>query len=296
MKISPRWLAVLQALLVTFLWSTSWVLIKRAIHDVPPITFAGLRYSLAFLILLPGLWNRKDEVRALSARDWRILLVLGLVFYTFTQGGQFMTLKHLEAISFSLLLNFTTPFVAFFGILFLSEKPTWLQWTGILVFLAGVFVYFYPTFIPIGKFTGFALAGFTVLANAAASILGRSVNRTGKISPLVVTVASMGAGGLVLLVTGLLLQGLPPLKVQVWATIAWLAVVNTALAFVLWNKSLQVLSAVESSIINNTMLAQIAILAWIFLGERITLTGIAGLALASIGVLLVNLKAEPEVE
>jgi drug/metabolite transporter (DMT)-like permease len=70
----------------------------------------------------------------------------------------------------------------------------------------------------------------------------------------------------------------------------WLAVVNTALAFWLWNKSLQVLTAMESSIINNTMLVQISLLAWLFLDESLTWVGAAGLAVASIGTVLVNLK------
>ena len=45
--------AVLQAFLVTVLWSTSWVVIKLGLKDVPALTFAGLRYSLAFICLLP---------------------------------------------------------------------------------------------------------------------------------------------------------------------------------------------------------------------------------------------------
>jgi drug/metabolite transporter (DMT)-like permease len=290
MRFSPRLLAILQAILVTFLWSTSWVLIKRNIHEIPPLTFAGLRYSIAFLILLPGLWKRKAEVLALSVKEWRRLVVLGLVLYTLTQGGQFLTLKQLEAVSFSFLLNFTTLLVAFFGILFLRETPSRLQWSGIGIFVIGVFVYFFPTFIPRGKLLGFALAGFTVFAGANASVLGRSVNRDGKISPLVVTIISMGAGAILLLGLGLVFQGFPPITSQVWVTIAWLALVNTAFAFLLWNKTLQTLSAVESSIINNTMLVQIAVLAWIFLGEQITILGIVGLALGVFGVLLVNLK------
>ena len=70
--------------------------------------------------------------------------------------------------------------------------------------------------------------------------------------------------------------------------------VNTALAFTLWNLTLRELSAVESSIINSTMLIQIAILAWIFLGERITWQEGAGLLLAGAGVLLVQLRRPPE--
>lgn len=45
--------AVLQALLITLLCSTSWVLIKIGLQDIPALPFAGLRYCLATLCLLP---------------------------------------------------------------------------------------------------------------------------------------------------------------------------------------------------------------------------------------------------
>jgi len=45
---SPRLRAILQALIVTFLWSTSWVLIKIGLEDIPAVTFAGLRYFLFY--------------------------------------------------------------------------------------------------------------------------------------------------------------------------------------------------------------------------------------------------------
>jgi drug/metabolite transporter (DMT)-like permease len=51
-----------------------------------------------------------------------------------------------------------------------------------------------------------------------------------------------------------------------------------------------VLTAMESSIINNTMLIQISLLAWLFLGEKITWIGAIGLAIASLGTVLVNVK------
>ena len=284
MRLSPHLKAILQAFLVTFLWSTSWVLIKIALAEIPPLTFAGLRYTLAFLILLPLLWKRKTEVAVLSPREWRGLVILGLVFYALTQGGVFFSLKYLNPLPFSLMLNFTTVLVAIAGIAALREWPSWWQWLGMLVFLAGVGVYFYPLSLPIGDGVGLFWGVLTVCANAAASILGRAVNRDNRIKPLVVTVVSMGVGALVLLSAGLAIQGLPPISLQGWAIIAWLALVNTAFAFTLWNKTLQTLPAMESSMINNTMLVQIAILAWLFLGETITPLEIVGLLLATIGV------------
>jgi drug/metabolite transporter (DMT)-like permease len=75
--------------------------------------------------------------------------------------------------------------------------------------------------------------------------------------------------------------------------VAWLAVVNTAFAFVLWNHTLRRLTAVESSVANNTMLVQISILAWVFLGENLSAREILGLVLAALGTLLVQLRRPP---
>ncbi len=94
---------------------------------------------------------------------------------------------------------------------------------------------------------------------------------------------------MLLLTAGRAVQGLPPLSLRSWAIIGWLAVVNTALASTLWNVTLQTLTAVESSIINNTMLVQIAALAWLFLGETLSTGNMAGLLLAIAGVLVVQL-------
>lgn len=290
MKLSPRLVAVLQALLVTLLWSFSWVLIKIGLADIPPLTFAGLRYVLAFLCLLPFAWRRGEiaRLRRVSPAGWGLLIVLGLVYYTATQGGQFVTLVYLPAATFSMLLNFTVVIVAGLGILFLHERVTRGQWMGMVVFIAGVLIYFYPQLTPAGQTAslavGYVIAGITVFANAVSSLLGRAANRTRTLSPLAVTTASMGVGSVVLLLIGLLLEPFPVLTWQSWLIILWLAVVHTAFTFTLWNVTLQTLSASESAIINNTMLIQIAILAWVFLGEALSLVQITGLVLAALGI------------
>jgi drug/metabolite transporter (DMT)-like permease len=81
----------------------------------------------------------------------------------------------------------------------------------------------------------------------------------------------------------------PEISTRGWAIITWLALVNTALAFSLWNLSLRQLSAVESAGLNNTMLIQIAVLAWLFLGEAPGLVALAGIALVSLGVYLTQI-------
>jgi drug/metabolite transporter (DMT)-like permease len=101
---------------------------------------------------------------------------------------------------------------------------------------------------------------------------------------------SMAVGAALLLVAGAAFQGVPALEPRHWAVILWLAVVNTAVAFTLWNHTLRTLSAAESSILNGTMLVQVAVLAWLFLDELLTLRQGMGLVSAGVGAVAVQLR------
>lgn len=292
-KNSPAHLAaVSQALLVTFLWSLSWVLIKIGLHDVPALTFAGLRYTLAFLVLLPLFlrFGGLPVLKSLTRRDWFGLIALGLVYYALTQGAQFLGLALLPAVTVSLLLNLSAPVVALFGIFWLGERPTGGQWAGMALCLGGISIYFSGAFPSGAQLTGLLVMLTCLLANAASSILGRSLNRRQRFSPLTISTISMGIGGLALLAAGLASQPLPSFTPGSWLIVGWLALVNTAFAFTLWNNALRTLTAMESSLINNTMLVQIAFLAWVFLGERLEGVQILGLALVGSGALVVQLR------
>jgi drug/metabolite transporter (DMT)-like permease len=225
----------------------------------------------------------------LSLRRWRQLLVLGLVFYTLTQGAMFVALDHLPAMPVSLLLSFSPVAVALLAIPWLGERPTRVQWAGTGIFLIGLGIYFYPFDMPLRP-VGLLAALFGLATNVVSSVMGRQVNRRRDLHPLVVTVISMGFGAVVLLAVGQVVQGLPRLDARSWGIVAYLAVVNTALAFTLWNHTLRRLTAVQSSIINNTMLLQIVILAWLFLGEPLGWRAASGIGLAAAGALLVQLR------
>ena len=278
---------------MTFLWSTSWVLIKFGLRsDLPPVTFAGLRYTLAFLCLLPVvLFNTENRktIRELPKAQWGELILLGLLYYTLAQGSQFVGLALLPAPTLTLLLNFSPIFIAVYSMYSIHERTSLLQWGGIFITVVGALVYFLPLSLEGGQTLGLLAAFVGVTSNAAAAVLGRKVNSHGRISPIVVTTISMGVGGVLMLVIGVGVQGIRVLTLQQWAIIGWLALVNTAFAFTLWNKSLQTLTAVESGIINSTMLPQITILAWIFLGETINGKQMLGLAFVVAGILIVQL-------
>lgn len=288
----PHFIAVLQALLVVFLWATSFVFVKIGLQDIPPVTFAGLRYFLAFLCLLLVLLLSRSriELKELPKSAWARFILLGVLFYAGTQGAIFVALAYLPAVTVNMMWSFSSVLIALLGISLLSERPAWFQWIGMLLAIIGAFIYFYPVDFPRNQTIGLIVAAVGVLANALSSILGRDINRTSRHSPLVVTVISMGVGSILLLVAGIAVEETPTLNLQSWAIILWLALVNTAFAFTLWNHTMRTLTAMESSIINGTMLVWVAIFAVIFLGETINTQEMMGLVTTGVGTIIVQLR------
>lgn len=285
--------ARLQAVFVTFLWSTSWILIKIGLRsDLSPVTFAGLRYTLAFFCLAPFVLlnpSYRRELRSLKTRDWRILILLGVLIVGLTQALQYAALAYLPAAMTSLVLNLSSILVGIAGIFVLREIPSPLQQAGTVITILGVGLYFLPIAISGSQWIGITLALLCMICNVLGSLLGRHINRSRIYSPLMVTFVSMAAGSFPMLLIGILTQGMGKIAAVDWLIVLWLAVINTAFAFTVWNNTLQSLTAIEASVINSLMMPQIAVLAWLFLKENLTLKEILGLVLVGVGVLLVQI-------
>lgn len=280
------------AFLVTMIWASSWVLIRIGLADIPPVTFAGSRYFLAFLILLPFALRKyyRQELKKLSKKDWTNLVWLGLLYYTITQGSLFASLALLPATAVSLILSFTSIITALFAARTLYEKNTWLQWVGIMLNIIGVYLYFFPVMIADAQLTGILVAVLGMLANSFSTVLGRKINRSNQIPSILVTTISMGIGSIFLLVIGIISEGLPSFSIQNLILLLGMAILNTAIAFTLWNKALQGLEAVEASIINNTLVIQIAVVAWIFLDEKLSILDWVGIGVVAVGAVIVQLR------
>ena len=281
--------SVVVALFVTLLWSSSWVLIRWGFdkESLDPLTFAALRYGIASAVMIVWVLSKRTYRRQVASMNRRLALrivVLGIVFYALTQGSIFVALDNQPAATTSLMLALTPLFVGMLAGTSLRESSSARQIWGTILVAGGAWMYFTGGLgaTAIGMVAAIVALG----ANVAGSLLGRQVNRRAETSPVVITAISMTVGSVLLASVGLASEGVPTVTPTAWLIILWLAVVNTALAFTLWNLSLRRLSALESAGINNTMLVQIAVLAWIFLGERPGASGFAGIILVSIGVLL----------
>jgi drug/metabolite transporter (DMT)-like permease len=284
-----RFLGVMEALLVTLLWSSSYILVKIGLNQIPPLTLVALRYAVASAVLIPLAIQRGSFSMLGNPKFLTRIAILGLTGITIAQGLQCLGLFYLPAVSVTFLLNFTPVFVLVMGVFALRERPTKSQLGGMALVLVGAYLFFND------PLSGSSLVGVLItlisgLGWAAYMVYSRYTFVREEFDLLGLTAFSMGAGTMILVVAALVFEGVSSVPLSGWGIIAWLGVVNTALAFFLWNHALLRLEAFETSILQNTMLIQIAVLSWVFLGERFTTMKLVAMALVFFGVLIVQLK------
>jgi len=286
---SARVVAILEALLASIIWASSFVFVKLLLPDLGPLTIAGLRYFLAFLLLLPLMLRKKQVWKGLSSKDWLHLTMIGLSAYTLGNGAMFWSLKYLSATTISFLMGITPLLILFGGILFLKEIPTWLQIFGLLVTLGGNVVFF-SNGLQSGEPLGIAIAGVGILAFSIFGVLGRGMARETRTSTLLLTGIPLGIGGGILLIAAVPLEGWPVFHQRSALIIVWLAVINTAAAYILYNHALRTITALEMNVFLNLSPFGTAALAWLLLEESITAIQVVGIAVATVGVTLVQAK------
>lgn len=286
MPTDPTARATLLAVFVTILWASSWVLIRIGLEndDLEPLGFAGMRYATAAVVLWIALKRRSTPgtVRGLGSRRLGELVLLGAVFYTLTQGSQFVAIANQPAATTSLVLSFTPLLTAIVAVFALGERLRPVQIIGMVAVAGGAVLYFTGSL-------GATVVGMTaslvcLASNTTASVLGRRVNRRSGSDSLVITTISMSVGAALLVAIAAVVEGLSMPSLRAMAIIGWLAVVNTAWAFVLWNRSLIHLPAASSAVINNLMLVEIAVLAWLFLDEQPSIGQVVAIAVVTVGV------------
>lgn len=285
MRLAARSIAIAESAVVTLLLGSTLVIAKGALRDVGPLTLAALRYGIAFLLFLPFLLRRRSET-GWPPSLWLRFVAIGVCFYVVGNGALFLALKYLPATTASLLLSLVPLLVLFAGVVWLRELPTRVQIVGVLVGLVGSALFFAPG-LDAGKPLGLLIVAVGLIGNAAFGVLGRDAAKTG-VDTVALTAIPLAVGGAILLPIALTVEGWPHASLCAGVIVLWLAAINTACVFVLYNHALNVLPALRvSAIINCTPLVT-ALLAWLFLDERLTLIQITGMIVLIAGVALVQ--------
>lgn len=286
---STRIVAIIEALFATFIWASSFVFVKILLVNIGPLTIAGLRYFLAFFVLLPFIIRKSQALQDISQRTWAHLALIGLSAYAIGNGAMFWGLKFLPATTTSFLMGISPLLILFAGVIFLKEIPSRLQLVGLVISLIGNAIFFSSGLRP-GEPIGIAIVALGLLGFTTFGILGRGVAREKRTSTIILTGIPLGIGGGVLLLLGVPLEGRPIFDLKTLFMILWLAIVNTAVAYVLYNHSLKTITALEMNVLLNLSPLGTAVLAWFFLGESLSLVQLLGIGTMILGVSFVQVR------
>ena len=282
-----RLIALAESVLVTLIWSSTFVIVKIGLETLGPLTIAGLRYFLGAIVLLPFLIKRRSLKISFSKNLWLHLILIGVSAYTLGNGALFWGLKYLPATTGSFLMSLLPLLVLVGGALLLKEIPTRWQIFGVILSLFGSGLFF-STGLQSGEPKGILIVGLGLVGILTFSLLGRGIAREKKLDTLTLTTLPLAIGGMLSLLIAFIVEGVPSFSGRSLLIVFWLAVVNTSMGYLLYNHSLRELTVLEMNMIMNLTPFFTALISWFFLGEKLGPIQILGMVIMIVGVILVQ--------
>lgn len=263
---------VLVWLLLASIWGSTWLFIKIGLEDLPPFTFAGVRFLIAAIPLVAWLLVRRPGRRAIRGRDWRLMVVTGLITFALNYGLVFWGESHISS-GLAAILYTTFPMS---GMLLAhrmlpAERLTVRGVAGVALAAAGVVLIFWHQVHARGAL---ALAGSAalVLAAAATAYAGVLIKRDGgHLDPVLLTAVQMVVSFPALLLAGLVLEGDP--RAFAWTpravfALGYLALVGSTVTFVLLYWLMQRMPVTRTMLIPFFSTLVAVALGAVVLGER----------------------------
>lgn len=286
---SHRVVVMLSLVLVMTVWASAVTVTKAALDQVPPITFALLRFAVASALLLLVAFRRRERVAHLDGRTWGTIAGMGLCGITLYYFCSNLSLVYATASQGVIIQGAIPVITAVLAVFVLRERPSPKRILGIVLSLVGVVLVVIvaaPSANASNPLLGGVLMLGAVIAWAFYTILAKRVATADQLS---ITAWSTTIGTALLIPLALFeLRGvsLAIPSASNWIGIVYLGAVSTAGGHLLYNRSLAHLEASQAAtFINLIPLIGVAI-AVIFLGEVIVGWQFLGGALVLLGVWL----------
>ena len=295
MDFSKKWVIYVLLLVATTSWGASFVAARYAVQELHPLIAASWRFILAFIVLLPILIVKEGKSSLVSVRDLPLLFAAsftGIVLYNICF---FTGLKTTYAINGSLIVATGPVFTALLSSWFLKERITIKHWLGVLLSISGVIVIIslgsIEVLLNLNFNNGDILIAFGVFNWSLYTIVGKFTGK--KFSSLLTITYACGIGAVIL--TLLSIPHYRYLHVDAVSggtifSIAFLAIVASAMAFLFWYHGVKYLGASKVSVFQNVVPLTAAVFSIFILGEKLGYYHFTGGLLIFVGVYIANRK------
>jgi len=266
-------------LLVTLVWGSTFVIVKWAIEDLPPLPFLAIRFALAFISLLPFLYFQKAHI---SKGTLLKGVALGCLLFS-GYAWQTVGLQYTTASNAGFITGLSVVFVPALVALTTRKFPSPGLILGILSALVGLALLSLGDQFQLNK--GDLMVLFCALSFALhIFFVGRyapQTNATVLASAQILTVSVLSG-----IFSIFLPQSTMHFSTNVWVALLVTAIPATSLAFFAQSKMQQFTTATHTALIFSMEPVFAAFSAFFLAGEILTPKALLGAGLVLVGMLI----------
>ncbi len=288
------WAGISLAIITTIIWSGNFIIARGVHSQIPPVSLAFYRWSLASVIIFFIGYKKFILEKRFVFANWRYLFWVALMGITLFNTFIYIAGHYTSAINLALIGTTSAPvFAIIISAVFLKETISRLRIAGLLLCLAGILV-----LLSKGSFA--TLAAFKFSAGDVWILLSAFVfaiytvlvkRKPASISP-VTFLFVLFIGGTLLLLPMFLIEVHYSEPVvwdkQLLGSIAYLGVGASVIAFSCWNASIAKIGAVRTALFGNLIPIFSTLEAVWLLNESLTVVHIVSGLLVLAGLLLAN--------
>jgi drug/metabolite transporter (DMT)-like permease len=268
--------------LVAFIWGSTFVIIKRAINDVPPLTFNSFRFLIAagFIAII-----FRDKIKEFKTNTWRSGILIGIfLFLGYTL--QTLGLQYTTASKAGFITGLSVVIVPILSGIKNRQFPPFTALVGAGLATLGL------ALLSLDEKLIFTKGDLLVLGCALAFALHIiSVGEFAREEPSeMLTLLQIGVVGLFsFILAGTKGELSLPLRFSAWAAIVFCGLAATALAYWIQTRAQKFTSPARTALIFSTEPVFGALFAFWLAGEALTSKGIWGCLIIFLGMLFAEL-------
>ncbi len=278
-------------------WSLAVILFRRSGETLPAFELNLFKNCLGMVLMIPTIllldgWVLPDY----TATELLLVFVSGLLGIALADTWYLKALNLMGASRTGIVSSLYSPFVILLSAIFLGERLVPWQWLGFILVMAGVLLVTWrrkqsvvdTADIKRGVIYGAAAVFFM----AVGIVMVKEILET---RSFLWTVELRLVGG----ISGMFVFVLPSARwqkvklnfkqPQPWLTITFASFLGAYLALILWLAGYKLIEASVASVLNETNVAFIVLLAWLMLGEQINRRKLIGVTLTLGGVIIMML-------
>jgi drug/metabolite transporter (DMT)-like permease len=280
--------------LANLFWAGNIVLGRGVAGVVPPVALAYIRWTGAFLIALPFAWTQLRRDLPMLRRHWPLMLLLSATGIASYNTMSYIGLTHTTALNVLLLQSAMPLVILLWAFVLFRERPSIAQAAGVVVSLLGVATIAAQGSVHVLLHLSLNQGDVWVLvAMGIYGIYAAMFRHRPRVHPLSFLVATMGLGSCMIL-PFFVAEQLGGARIatdwQAFAALAYIAVFPSFIAYLFFNRGIELIGAARAGQSMHLMPVFGAALAVLFLGERFRMYHAFGIALIAAGILLASLR------